>query len=410
MDITMIRREFPILDRSVNNRKLIYLDNAATTQVPDCVLDAFTRHYHTDNANAHRALHFLGTASTGAVEETRKRTAEFIGAEGSRNIIFTSGTTAAIGLAAGSYVLPALESAGTDAVITTVMEHHSNYLPWLEICKKSGAGLKVTGLTPEGTLDLEQLKAFLSEGAALLAVTFCSNVTGAVNPVGKIVEMAHRQGVPVLVDAAQYVRDHIIDVRKTGVDFLCFSAHKMMGPPGLGVLYASDKMLDAMEPFMPGGGTVYDIKDGVPQYEEPPACFEAGTANIGGIAAFGETLSYIERVGRDAVILREQMLTGILKDRLKTIPGVGILGPETGASGSCVSINVEGCHFYDLAVLMDKQGVAVRSGNHCAVPLHQELGLTGSLRFSPAFYNTEQEIETAVTALERAIGILGADK
>ena len=403
MDIISVRRDFPILDRMVNGNKLIYLDNAATTQMPSQVLNAYKQHYSTDNANVHRGIHTLSEISTAKLEDARAAAARFLGAPSPECIVFTSGTTDSINTVARAWA----ENKVRDgfSIVTTAMEHHSNYLPWLDLCRRRGGNFVEIPLGQDGRLDIETLTNALTPETILFAVTYVSNVTGAVNDVKQLIDLAHSNGVPVLVDAAQAAREFPIDVSELDADFLCLSGHKMLGPSGVGILYVAERHFQELIPSRFGGGMISDIKNGVPVYEQMPHFLEAGTPNIGGIVAFHEAIRYIEGVSRGYIAERETALTSRLREMLSELKDIRILGPsETG--GSCVSVVSDRFHPYDAALLLDKQGVAVRSGTHCAIPCHRAFGVAGSLRFSPAFYNTEDELVAAVTAFDRGLSIL----
>ena len=404
MDICSIRKDFPILGREVNGNPLIYLDNAATTQMPSQVMTAYFRHYSSDNANVHRGIHTLSDISTEKLETARAAAARFIGAASPECVVFTSGTTDSVNTVARAWAES--RARGGFSIVVTAMEHHSNYLPWLDLCRRYGGNFVEIPLGSDGLLDTDALGKALTPETILFAVTYVSNVTGAVNDVKSLISLAHSRGVPVLVDAAQAAREFPIDVSDLDADFLCLSAHKMLGPSGVGLLYVAERHFQELSPFRLGGGMISDIRNGLPVYEEMPHFLEAGTPNIGGIVAFHEAISYIESVSRGYITERETMLTSRLREMLSQLKDIRILGPsETG--GSCVSIVSGRFHPYDAALLLDKQGVAVRSGTHCAIPCHSALGVSGSLRFSPAFYNTETELEAAVTAFDRALDILG---
>ncbi|MBR4231600.1 MAG: cysteine desulfurase [Oscillospiraceae bacterium] len=403
MDICSVRQDFPILDRTVNGRKLIYLDNAATTQMPSQVLSAYSQHYFSDNANVHRGVHTLSDISTEKLESARAAAALFIGAPSPECVVFTSGTTDSVNTVARAWAEN--RATGDFSVVTTAMEHHSNYLPWLDLCRRHGGKLIEIPLGPDGRLDIDALKDNLTPKTILFAVTYVSNVTGSVNDVKKLIDLAHSKSVPVLIDAAQAAREFPISVSELDADFLCLSAHKMLGPSGVGLLYIAERHFQELAPFRLGGGMISDIRDGTPVYEEMPHFLEAGTPNIGGIVAFHEAIRYIEGVSRGYITERETMLTSRLREMLSQLQGVRVLGP-TDNVGSCVSVVSNRFHPYDAAVLLDKLGVAVRSGTHCSIPCHRAFGVEGSLRFSPAFYNTEEEIDTAVDAFDRVLHIL----
>lgn len=405
MEIVKVRKEFPILETRCGDNPLVYLDNAATTQVPCCVLQRYTDHYARDNANIHRGTHCLSRRATREYENARTLAAKFIDAESPDCIVFTSGTTGAINTVARAWCAQRLSA--RSRVITTVMEHHSNYMPWLALCEKYGAKLVELPLDSESGIDMTALVRALDEGAELLAITHVSNVLSTVNPIREITEEAHKRGVAVLVDGAQAVREMPVSVRELDVDFYCFSGHKLLAPTGTGVLYAKSERLREFMTDNLGGGMVAEYANGTVIYEDFPQRLEAGTPNIAGAVALGRAMEYICETGREEIFGRERMLTAMLKDGLKRRGDVELLGQKGESGGSIVSITCGAAHPYDIAMLLDSLGIAVRAGHHCALPLHNALGLTeGSVRFSPAFYNTEQEIERAISCLDKVLQLI----
>ena len=402
-DFTALRRDFPILSQEIGGRRLVYLDSAATAQVPLPVLERVRAHYVCDNANVHRGIHSLSERSTAAYEAARATAAAFLGAE-PEEIIFTSGTTGGINLLAQMFAEQVLRPG--DAVITTQMEHHSNLVPWQEACRRSGAELRVAPVTDRGELDLLALARLLTPEVKLLAITAVSNLTGTVNPLEAIIPAAHAVGAAVLVDAAQALRHRRIDVRALGCDFLVFSGHKLGSPGGIGVLYAARDRLAQLRPVRFGGGMVDDVTDYEATFSAAPQCFEAGTPNYPAAIGLGAALEYLQEIGLDAIAAHERELLAAYAEMLGKFPTVRILGAPRSRAGA-LSFTVEGASAFDVAVLLDKLGVAVRSGHHCARPLLRRLGADYAVRISPAFYNDFDEIETVEAALRCVFGVLG---
>lgn len=402
MEISKVREDFPLLQKTVNGRRLVYLDNAATTQLPIQVTDCIREQYACYNGNVHRGAHRLSDLSTSRMERARALVAAFIGAASPNTIVFTSGTTAAVNMLATAYCRQYLQPG--DEILLTCMEHHSNYLPWYEACRARGAALKTLPMDDAGNLQLSLLPAMLSDRTKLVAAAHVSNVLGTVNPIAEIVAVAHARGIPVLVDGAQAMREIAVDVQALDVDFYCFSGHKMLAPTGIGVLYAKETWLEALQPVSFGGGMVQDLRDGKFILEEYPLRFEAGTPNYVGAIALGRAIEYIDELGRDDLIARERHLTGLLAEALAATKGIQLL-PGGSERAGCVGFFPENAHPYDVAMLLDSMGIAVRAGRHCAMPLHAVLGIPGSVRVSPAFYNTEQELYDFRDALERVLAL-----
>ena len=404
LDVRTIRRDFPILSRRVHGRPLIYLDNAATTQLPEQVLAAVEEQYRLWQANIHRGVHWLSEQSTARVEAVRRRVADFLGAAESAEIVFTSGATESINLAARAFSEGELRAG--DTVVATEMEHHSNLVPWQEACRRTGARLRVAPLTARGELDREALSRFLEEKPKLLAVTAVSNVLGTVNPVKELCAMAHAAGAAVLVDAAQLMRHGPVDVRDLDCDFLCFSGHKLLAPTGVGVLYGKREWLERLPPAVFGGGMVDEVTALGASWAAPPFKFEAGTRNIAGIVGLGEAIGYLCALGTEALYAREAALLRQTEAILRERPYIRVLGAPELRAGA-VSFNVRGLPAYDAAKLLDQLGVAVRSGHHCAQPLLRRFGLESAVRVSPAFYNTEEELCALGAALDRVAALPG---
>lgn len=404
LNIAAIRRDFPILSRQVHGRPLVYLDNGATTFVPEPVLAAVGEQYRTCQANIHRGVHYLSEQSTMRVERVRAAVAAFLNAEAPEEIVFTSGATDAINLVARAFADGILRPG--DRLLTTEMEHHSNLVPWQQACRRAGAELLIAPMTDAGELDLDELMRLLDAGPRLLAVTWVSNVLGTVNPLLQIIRMAHAVGCPVLVDAAQAMRHGAVDVRALDCDFLCFSGHKMMAPTGVGVLYGKREWLERLPPVSFGGGMIDEVTPLDATWAELPFKFEAGTPNIAGIIGLGAALDYLQSVGWNAIYAAEGDLLRYTEERLGALEGIRILGAP-GRRAGAVSFNLRGLSCYDVAKLLDQLGVAVRSGHHCAQPLLARFGLTGAVRVTPAFYNTREEIDTLIAGLDRIAVLSG---
>lgn len=401
-EICDIRRDFPILSRQVHGRGLVYLDNAATTQLPSAVTDAMAEQYHFWQANIHRGIHYLSEQSTLRVEAVRKQTADLIGAAESAEIIFTSGTTESVNMIARAFSDGILRPG--DIVVTTEMEHHSNLVPWQEACRRTGAVLCVVPLTENGELDEEAFSRFLEKKPKLVAVTAVSNVLGTVNPIRQLTAAAHEAGAAVLVDAAQLMRHEQVRVQDLDCDFLCFSGHKMMAPTGVGVLYGKREWLEKLPPVVFGGGMVEEVTADKASWDALPFKFEAGTRNIAGIIGLGAAIAYLRELGYEDMIRREaELLTGAEK-MLREKSYIDVLGAPSGRAGA-VSFNIRGLPCYDAAMLLDQLGIAVRSGHHCAQPLLRHFGLEGAVRLSPAFYNTEEELGILSAALDRVAAL-----
>ncbi len=404
MDVETLRVDFPILNQTINGGPLAYLDNAATTQVPEPVLQAVMEQYHSVQANVHRGIHTLSERSTQRLEQVRAQVKRFLNAQSEQEIIFTSGATAALNLVARAMgfgqIMPG------DEILVTQMEHHANLIPWQQVCKRTGALLRVAPVTETGELDMGAFASMLSERTRLAAVTCVSNVTGAINPVEQMIQMAHRVGAQVLLDGAQAMRHRRFDVQALDCDYLVFSGHKMMAPTGVGVLYGKKQLLEQLPPENFGGGMVQEVTDTSAVWDGLPFRLEAGTPNIAGIVGLGAALSYLEALGWDQIAQREQELLYLTVDLLTGIPGLRLLGDFRQRAGA-VSFNLEGFSCFDTAKLLDQLGVAVRSGHHCAQPLLTAMGETGAVRVSPAFYNTEKELRQLADGLKRIRGLAG---
>jgi len=406
LDVTRIRQDFPILSRTVHGKPLVYLDNAATTQKPKQVIEALTRYYRESNANIHRGIHTLAEEATAAYEAVREQTARFINAPSSRSIVFTRNATEAINLVAHAWGRKFLKAG--DQILLSEMEHHANLVPWQLLAKATGASLAFIPITDDGRLRLEELDRLLTPVTKLVALTQMSNVLGTINPIGEIVGRARRHGAFVLVDAAQSAPHMAIDVQALGCDALVFSAHKMLGPTGVGVLYAKEAALEAMDPFLGGGEMISDVQLTSATWNEIPWKFEAGTPNIADVIAFGEALAYLERVGMDQVRAHEQELTAYAMARLRELDGITLYGPSsTEERGGIVSFNLEGLHPHDVGTVLDSEGIAIRAGHHCAKPLMRRLGVAATARASFYLYNTREETDRLIEGLRAAQAFFG---
>ena len=402
LNIDEIRKQFPILEREVGGKKLVYLDNTATSQTPVRVVDNISYLYEHTKANVHRGVHTLSQEATDLQENTRRRVREYINAESIEEVIFTRGTTEAINLVASSFG-DRLEDG--DEIILTIMEHHANIVPWQLLQHRKKIKIKVVNIDNRGILDLEEYRSLFSPKTRLAAFTHVSNVLGTVNPVEEMVRIAHSHGVPVLIDGAQASPHLRIDVKKLDCDFYVFSSHKMYGPTGVGILYGKKELLESMPPYQGGGEMIKHVSFEGTTFADLPFKFEAGTPDFIDIAAFSKALDFIEEVGMEQIEAHEEELLRYTTPRLLEIPGVKIYG-EADHKSAVISFNVGDAHNYDVGFLLDKLGVAVRTGHHCAQPLMQRLGIQGTVRASFAVYNTEAEADALIAALRRVSSML----
>lgn len=401
LDVKQIREDFPILNTRQHDCPLIYLDNAATMQMPQPVLEQLVSHYHSQNGNVHRGVHSLSQKSTSAMERARERIAAYIGAK-AEEIIFTAGTTDSLNML--SQMLEPTIRTGQQ-IIVSAMEHHSNLIPWQELCQRTGAVLTILHMDRKCDLDLTQLGQLLERDTALVAVTWVSNVLGTVNPVGEITMMSHAAGAMTVLDGAQAMKLPEIDVTAVDCDFLAFSGHKLGALTGIGVLYGKNNILSQLPPVRFGGGMIRESQYSASSYGGVPQRFEAGTPNYVGAISLGCAMEYLQSVGRIELAQQEQILTVLLRKELATIPEVTVIGTPNRRCG-VVSFVVPGIHPFDLGAMLDSQGIAVRTGHLCAQPLVNQLGYDSVIRVSPAFYNTEQECLELISALKRTIPLL----
>ena len=398
-DINKIREDFPILSREVYGKPLVYLDNAATTQKPLCVLDAMRDEYLNVNANVHRGVHYLSQQATDLHEAAREKVCAFINARKTEEIVFTRGTTEAINLVASSFCESQMQAG--DEVLVTEMEHHSNIVSWQLQAMKRGIVVKHIPITDDGILDLSTLDSQLSTKTKLVSVAHVSNVLGTINPVEEIVKIAHAHGIPVMVDGAQSAPHFKVDVQAMDCDFFAFSGHKMYGPTGIGVLYGKEEWLEKLPPYQGGGEMIDKVTWEKTTFERLPFKFEAGTPDYVATHGLARAVEYIESLGFDAIQQHEQELTRYCMEQLMTIEGMHIYGPGAESRDAVVSFNVGDIHHLDMGTLLDRLGIAVRTGHHCAQPLMDRLGISGTVRASFALYNTKAEIDTLVAGIRR---------
>lgn len=399
--VNEVRKDFPILSSQVNGRSLVYLDNAATTQMPLCVMDRIRQHYCHDNANVHRGIHTLSERSTKAYDSARETVRGFLHAENVDEIVFTQGTTDSINMVASGLRRRLHEN---NSIVVTELEHHSNFLPWQRLCNETGATFIVVPCL-DGEMDMDFFRKAMQHNPALVAVTQVSNLTGTVMPLEEIIPLAHEAGALVLVDGAQGIRHESVDVSRMDCDFYCFSGHKIMGPSGIGVLYGKRRALELLEPARVGGGMVDTVGKEHSTYGVLPFRLEAGTPNYPGAIGLAEAMNYIDALGKTAISEYEHGLVRYAEDALLNMKGLTVLGHPARRSG-VISFVIEGVHPYDAASVVDKFGVALRSGTHCAQPALQTFNLQSALRLSPAFYNTREEIDFTCDALRRTTDIV----
>ncbi len=402
LDVEAIRKDFPILHTKVHGQPIVYFDNAATSQKPLVVLDAIQEYYKETNSNVHRGIHYLSNKATNEFEASRKTIAAHLNAS-HEEIIFTRGTTEAINLVAFSYGEAFVKSG--DEIIISHMEHHSNIVPWQMLCERKNATLKVIPITHEGELKIEEYKKLLSAKTKLVAVNHVSNTLGTINPVREIIELAHAKNIPVLLDGAQAVPHMKVDVKKLDVDFYCFSGHKLFGPTGIGVLYGKSKWLNQMPPYQGGGEMIKQVTLEKTTYNDAPLRFEAGTPNIEASIVLANAIDYVNEIGLDKIAKHENDLLLYATEKLEKIQGLKIIGTAKHKT-SVISFVIDGLHPSDIGILLDKQGVAVRTGHHCTQPLIDFYKIPGTVRASFAFYNTFEEIDIFVRALNKAISML----
>ena len=405
IDVEKIRADFPYLDSEKVGKEVIYLDTGATSQKPAYVIDAVDEYYRYSNANPHRGAHFLSWKATEAYEETRQVVKDFIGARKASEIVFTRSTTEALNLLAYSYGLNNLKK--DDEILITILDHHANLVPWQMVAKKTGAKLVYAYLNDDYSLDYDDLKSKINDNTKIVSVTGASNVTGDLIDSKLITKWAHEVGAISIVDGAQLIPHVKTDVKDIDCDFLAFSGHKMFSPMGIGVLYGKYELLDKLEPFNYGGDMIEYVYEQESTFQEPPIKFEAGTPNVGGVLGLKAAIEYVEKIGMDEIFAYEHELTSYAYDLIKDIPNIKIFYPTNGKAGSVISFTFTDIHPHDIATILDSKGIAVRSGHHCAMPLHGYLGISATARASFSIYNTKEEAETFARELKNVRKVMG---
>lgn len=400
--IDEIRKDFPVLDQKINGKPLVYFDNAATTQKPLAVINRISDYYLKENSNVHRGVHHLSQVATEAYENAREFVGKYINAKSKREIVFTRGTTESVNLLATIFESKIQEG---DEIMVTAMEHHSNFVPWQQLCLRKKARLTIVPISQQGVLDMDFLKKALNPRVKILAITHISNVLGTINPIREIVEMAHEKEIPVFVDGAQGIVHSKVDVQELGADFYAFSGHKIYGPMGIGVLYGREDWLNELPPYQFGGEMIDEVSFEKTTFTHLPYKYEAGTPNVAGALGLEAALQYIDNIGMERIIEYEDHLLALATDKLSKIDGMKFVG-EAPEKTATISFLVEGIHPYDLGTLLDQMGVAVRTGHHCADPLMDFFGIPGTVRASIGLYNTEEEVNILVESTKRAVNML----
>lgn len=401
-NINEIRKDFPILNRKINELPLVYFDNAATSQKPSIVIDEMKRYFEEYNSNVHRVGHTMGQESSIAYEETRQKLAKLINSKTDKEIIFTSNATESINLVAWSWGRNNINEG--DEIIVSIMEHHSNFIPWQQLALEKKAVLKIIDIKENYELDMDSFKSLITDKTKLVAITMMSNVLGTITPVKEICEIAHEYNAKVLIDASQSVTQMKIDVQDIDCDFMVFTGHKMCGPTGIGVLYGKYEILENMPPFLMGGGMIVTVTAQESTWEAPPQRFEAGTPRISEVIGLGKAIDYLNKIGIENIREYEKYLTHYLIERLSEIEGLEIYGSkDTEKRGSAVAFKIGNIHSHDIGALLDELGIAVRIGHHCAMPLHQKLNIDRTIRASLYFYNTKQEVDYFINSLKKAV-------
>ena len=401
-NIENIRKDFPILDQEINGSPLIYFDNAASTQKPTAVINAIKSYYENDHSNVHRGVHSLSIRATELYEASRKKVTDYINANNSNEIIFTKGTTDSINLVAHSLTNSIKQS---DEIVITTMEHHSNIVPWQELCKRTGASLKIAPIDHNGELMIEELEKLLCKNTKILALTHTSNTLGTINPIKEIITMAHHLNIKVLIDGAQAIGHQNIDVQDLDCDFYAFSGHKLYGPTGIGVLYGKEELLNELEPYQFGGEMILKVTFDETTYNSLPYKFEAGTPNIAGAIGLEKAIGYLESVNLNACVKQETAVTQYALKQLKDFSNIKLIGNSDNRS-SIISFTIENIHPHDIGTILNQKGIAMRTGHHCTMPLMDFYNIPGTIRASFSFYNTENEVDEMVAALQTACEML----
>jgi len=401
-NIESIRKDFPILDQEINGAPLIYFDNAASTQKPTAVINAIKSYYENDHSNVHRGVHSLSIRATELYEASRKKVTDYINANNSNEIIFTKGTTDSINLVAHSLTNSIKQS---DEIVITTMEHHSNIVPWQELCKRTGASLKIAPIDHNGELMIEELEKLLCKNTKILALTHTSNTLGTINPIKEIITMAHHLNIKVLIDGAQAIGHQNIDVQDLDCDFYAFSGHKLYGPTGIGVLYGKEDLLNELEPYQFGGEMILKVTFDETTYNSLPYKFEAGTPNMAGAIGLEKAIGYLESVNLNACVKQETAVTKYALKQLKDFSNIKLIGNSDNRS-SIISFTIENIHPHDIGTILNQKGIAMRTGHHCTMPLMDFYNIPGTIRASFSFYNTENEVDEMVAALQTACEML----
>ena len=402
-NIEEIRKDFPILDQEINGAPLIYFDNAASTQKPKAVIDAIKSYYENDHSNVHRGVHSLSIRATDLYEASRKKVADYINANSTDEIIFTKGTTDSINLVASS-LTKSIQP--LDEIVITTMEHHSNIVPWQELCRRTGASLKVAPIDDNGELIIDELERLLCKDTKILALTHTSNTLGTINPIKEIITMAHHLNIKVLIDGAQAIGHQNIDVQDLDCDFYAFSGHKLYGPTGIGVLYGKEDLLNELEPYQFGGEMILKVTFDETTYNSLPYKFEAGTPNIAAAIGLGKAIEYIESINLNACVKQENVVTEYSLKKLKDLSNIKLIGNSENRS-SIISFTIKNIHPHDIGTILNQRGIAMRTGHHCTMPLMDFYEIPGTIRASFSFYNTESEVDEMVAALQTACEMLG---
>ncbi len=398
LDIKKIRSDFPTLNQMVHDSPLVYFDNGATTQKPDVVIERVQQYYENENSNVHRGVHYLSQEATSRHEEARETVQHFINAASTKEVVFTKGTTESINLVASSFAKKFLKEG--DEIIVSEMEHHANIVPWQMVCEEKGAHLKVVPVFEDGSLDMEAYENLLSDNTKMVAIAHISNVMGIINPIEKIIELAHGKNIPVLIDGAQGVSHTKVDVQALDCDFYVFSGHKLFAPMGIGVLYGKEEWLEKLPPYQTGGEMIKNVSFERTTFNELPFKFEAGTPNVAGALGLAAAIDYITALGLEEIEAHEKDLLDYGTEQLLRVVGVRIIGTNTNKA-SVISFVFDDIHHYDAGTILDQLGIAVRTGNHCAQPLMKRFGISGTIRAAFAFYNTREEIDKFVVSLNR---------
>jgi cysteine desulfurase/selenocysteine lyase len=404
-DVTRIREDFPILNKNIRGKKLVYLDNAATSQKPQAVIDAMTRYYEEENSNIHRGVHYLSDRATQAYEEARAKVQHFLNASRLQEIVFVRGTTEGINLVAQSFGRANVQAG--DEVLITGLEHHSNIVPWQILCQEKNANLRVVPINDKGEVIFAEYENLLTERTKIVSLAHVSNSLGTINPVKEMIAMAHSRGIPVLIDGAQAVPHMKVDVNDLDCDFYVFSGHKTFGPTGVGVLYGKAELLDRMPPYQGGGDMIKSVTFEKTIYNDIPFKFEAGTPNIAGGIGIGVALDYLSALDRDAISRHESNLLSYATQELLSVEGVRIIGTAS-QKAAVLSFVIEGIHPHDIGTILDDEGIAIRTGHHCAQPVMQRFGVAATARASFAMYNTEEEVDALVEGVEKVVEVLGS--